>query len=262
MDLGLKDKVILVAGASSGLGYAIARASAADGAKLLIGSRSADKITVAANDLSQETGAEVIGLPLDVRDPHSIEQWIAGAVDHYGRIDGLVVNAGGPPPGTFENFSDKDWQSAFELVLLSAIRMMRAVLPHMKDRGGSILAITSSSIIEPIDQLFLSGVMRAGVANLVKSLSRETAASSIRINNLVPGNIETGRMSSYLTALAEKRNTDDSETRAQIEQTIPAGRLGQADEFGKAGAFLLSDAASYITGTTLVVDGGAMKSIL
>lgn len=262
MDLGLKDKVILVAAASKGLGYGIAQAVAREGARVCIGSRTEADIKSAADTLQTETGAEVVGIPFDARSAASISAWVDAAVTHFGGVDGLVVNAGGPPTGGFDDFDDADWQAAFELTLLSSVRMIRAVLPSMRARGGgSIIAITSSSVKEPIDILLLSNVMRSGVTSLLKSLSRQLAPEKIRVNNLVPGRILTDRVRAIDRLGAEKSGWSVAEQRAVQEAQIPWGRYGSTDEFGAAGAFLLSDAARYVTGETLIVDGGAMKTV-
>jgi 3-oxoacyl-[acyl-carrier protein] reductase len=187
---------------------------------------------------------------------------VEATVAKFGGVDGLVVNAGGPPAGGFDDFDDAAWQASFELTLLSSVRMIRAVLPHLRDRGGgSILAVTSSSVKEPIDILLLSNVMRSGVVSLLKSLSRELAPEQIRVNNLVPGRILTDRVKSLDALSAKKSELSAAEQRAMQEQQIPWGRYGTIEEFGRAGAFLLSDAASYITGETLIVDGGSMKTV-
>ena len=177
-------------------------------------------------------------------------------------MDGLVVNAGGPPTGGFDDFTDQDWQDAFELTLLSSTRMIRAVLPSMRQQGGgSIVTVTSSSVKEPIDILLLSNVMRSGVTSLAKSLSTQLASEKIRVNNLVPGSINTDRLRDSVRVQAEALGIS-FETRWQGRGgAVPLGRFGEPDEFGRAGAFVLSEAASYITGETLVVDGGAMKTV-
>ncbi len=262
MELGLKNKVVMVAAASKGLGYGIARAVAQEGALVSIASRTPADIENAARQLQAETGAQVMGYVMDARDGQSIQDWAQATQVHFGGIDGLVVNAGGPPTGGFDNFSDADWQAAFELTLLSSVRMIRAVLPAMRQKGGgSILTITSSSVKEPIDILLLSNVMRSGVVSLVKSLSRQLAPEQIRVNNLVPGRIDTDRVKSLDSLTAKRLGQTPDEQKAHQESLIPWGRYGTIDEFGKAGAFLLSDAASYITGETLIVDGGAMRTV-
>ena len=262
MNLGLKDKVIMVAAASKGLGYGIAQAVAREGATVSIGSRTEVDILATAASLRAETGASTLGCVLDARDPASITSWAEATVAQFGGVDGLVVNAGGPPAGGFDDFDDAAWHAAFELTLLSSVRMIRTVLPHLRARGGgSILAVTSSSVKEPIDILLLSNVMRSGVVSLLKSLSRELAPEQIRVNNLVPGRILTNRVKSLDGIGAEKAGRSVAEQQAIQEKQIPWGRYGTIEEFGRAGAFLLSDAASYITGETLIVDGGAMKTV-
>ncbi|TNF36802.1 MAG: SDR family oxidoreductase [Gammaproteobacteria bacterium] len=262
MDLQLKGRVILVAGSSRGLGYAIASQLAAEGAIPVLGARDAQAVADAAQRITADTGAPCLHAPLDVTDETSIARWVATGQSHHGRIDGLVVNAGGPPAGRFDDFGDSAWQAAFELTLMSAVRMVRSVLPFMRQQhSGSILMLTSASIKEPIDHLLLSNVMRAGVSGLAKSLSRQLAPEGIRVNNLVPGLIATSRMD-YLDAMAGKaagRTAD--EQRADNASRIPLGRYGEPAEFARAAVFLLSDAASYMTGATVVVDGGTLRSV-
>lgn len=262
MDLSLKDKVIMVAGSSQGLGYGIAEALAADGAKLSIASRNETNIKATAEKLADTYSCETLACTFDASSPESIEAWTAKTLEKYGRIDGLVVNAGGPPPGKFDNFEDSDWEAAFNLTLMSSVRMIRAVLPQMrKQQSGSILTITSTSVKEPIDVLLLSNVFRSGVVSLVKSLSTDLASEGIRVNNLVPGRMDTDRIKKIDSALAERTGNSVEEQKEIQEGLLPMGRYGSIEEFGKAGAFLLSDAASYITGSTLTVDGGMTKTV-
>ncbi|MEH6550894.1 MAG: SDR family oxidoreductase [Pseudomonadales bacterium] len=261
MDLKLRNRVILVAGGSKGLGLGIAKVCKEEGARVVIGSRNAANLAKGLRELEQVTGGEVLARPLDVTDAQSIDQWVGAAVEKFGQIDGLVANAGGPPPGMFDNFDDAQWQQAFELTLMSTVRLIRAALPALRQNGGSILTLTSSSVKEPIDMLLLSNVMRSGVTSLAKSLSRTLAAEGIRVNNLVPGLIATDRMVSLDELQASMKSITRVEQRAAQESVIPMGRYGEADEFGRAGAFLLSEAASYITGATLVADGGSMKTV-
>ena len=195
MDLGLGGKTFMVAAASKGLGYGIAEILAHEGARVSIASRTSKDIQQAAETLRTKTGSEVLGSPFDAMDGPSIQDWAKATCEKFGGIDGLVVNAGGPPVGYFDDFDDDVWTKAFELTLLSAVRMIRAVLPSMRARGGgSILTITSSSIKEPIDVLILSNVMRSGVTSLAKSLSQQLAGDKIRVNNIVPGRIDTDRL--------------------------------------------------------------------
>lgn len=262
MDLGLRDKVILVAAASKGLGYGIAEALAREGARVSLASRTEAEIQAAAESLGEGYDIEARGYVMDVTRPESIRDWIAASIRDFGRIDGLVVNAGGPPAGGFESCDDGAWESAFQLTLMSAVRMIRGVLPELQKRGsGSIVTITSSSIKEPIESLILSNVFRSGVASLVKSLANELARYGIRVNNLVPGKIDTDRVQHLDRLAAERHQLSLEELRAAQERAIPLGRYGTVEEFGAAAAFLLSEAARYITGTSVVVDGGKIRSI-
>ena len=262
MELKLKGKVAMVAASSKGLGYGIAQALAQEGASISIGSRTKEDIKIAAKKLSKKTGVPVLGSVLDSSNPISIKQWTDETLKEFGGVDKLVVNAGGPPPGKFEDFTDEDWQSAFDLNLFSAVRMIREALPLMRKRGGgSILTVTSMSVKEPIDVLILSNVMRSGVTSLVKILSIQLAQDNIRLNNLMPGRINTDRIRSLDALNSEKQKITIEQIKAASHAQIPLGRYGTIEEFGRTGAFLLSDAASYITGSSLAVDGGALKTV-
>lgn len=263
MDLGLNGKVAMVAGASKGLGYAVAKALAREGAIVSISSRDKAAIDRAAADIGRETGGQVIPFAADVRDAAAIVQWTAAVERSHGGIDMLYANSGGPPAGSALDFDDRGWQEAFELLLLSTIRMCRAVVPSMRRRGGgSILVNTSSSVKEPLPNLALSNVMRSGVSSLAKTLSLELAKDRIRVNQLMPGRIDTDRLKYLDEANAKKAGVSPEEQKHKALLAIPTGRYGNPDEFGRAAAFLLSDAASYITGATLQVDGGLIKGVL
>lgn len=262
MDLGVAGKVFMLAGASRGLGYAIAEVLAQDGATVILAARDAAGVEAAAADISANTGSMAHGIAVDVRDPDALGRWFRFVEDRFGRLDGLLVNAGGPPPGRFDDFSDADWQSAFELTLMSAVRMVRHGVPLMRrSGGGSVLMLTSSSVREPIDHLLLSNVFRSGVASLAKSLSRGLAADGIRVNNIIPGLMATDRLRALDAAVAASKGISPEEQAASSQSLIPMGRYGQPLEFGRAGAFLLSPASSYITGASMVVDGGAMRAV-
>ena len=262
MDLGLKDKVAMVAGASRGLGYAVARALAGEGAKVSISSRNEAAIADAAARIGGETYVETLAVPVDVKSAGSLAAWHQRTVEKFGGVDLLFVNAGGPPAGTVLSFDDAAWQSAFELLLLSAVRMVRLAVPSMKARGGGAIVVsTSSAVKEPIPNLALSNVVRASVAALSKTLADELASDRIRVNHLVPGRIDTDRVRELDTIRAKNTGTSADEQRANYAKVIPLGRYGHPAEFGSAAAFLFSDAARYITGASLQVDGGMIRSV-
>jgi 3-oxoacyl-[acyl-carrier protein] reductase len=263
MDLQLKNKVMLVAGASKGLGYAVAHALAAEGAMVSISSRDQASITSAASQIERATGSTVLATPVDVRSRDAIEKWIAMTAEKFGGIDGLMTNSGGPPAGLAISFDDAAWQEAADLLLFSTIRMVRAAVPYIKTRGGgAILVSTSSSVKEPVQNLALSTVLRASVSAFAKTLAIELASSKIRVNQIIPGRIDTDRVRHLDEVNAQKQGVSVDEAKARAIAAIPAGRYGEPPEFGRVGAFLLSEAASYMTGATVQVDGGLIKSVL
>jgi 3-oxoacyl-[acyl-carrier protein] reductase len=262
MDLGLSGKVAMVAGASRGLGYAVAQALAVEGAAVSIASRDADAIAKAADGLRRETGARIVAVPADVRDAGAIDRWYQKTVGELERVDLLFANSGGPRPGRFVELDDQAWQAAYELLVLSTVRLIRSVLPSMTERGGSILVATSSAVKEPIPNLTLSNALRASVAALAKTLAVELAPRRIRVNQLVPGRIDTVRVRELDEANAQKSGIPADEQRRRSVAAIPLGRYGEPVEFGRAAAFLLSDAAGYITGATLQVDGGLIRAVM
>jgi 3-oxoacyl-[acyl-carrier protein] reductase len=264
MDLGLKGKVAIVLAASKGLGRASATALAAEGAAVVIGARNAQVLEETARHIQGETGSQVLAVPTDVTKPENLAAIVAEAIREFGYIDILVNNAGGPPPGTFENFGDGQWLAAFELNLLSAVRMIRLVLPHMRKRGsGRIINIVSTSVKQPIEGLLLSNAIRTGVVGMAKTLSIELAPDNITVNNVCPGRILTDRIR-QLYQLHEKREQGISEEEALKEaaRDIPMKRIGKPEELGALVAFLASQQAAYITGTTIQVDGGLTRSLL
>jgi len=260
MDLGLKGKVIFASASTDGLGLSIAQVAVAEGALVFLGGRGKERMDAALARLNQATaaaGGRVAGFELDMSSPESIKAWVAEGMKVFGEPDALLVNAGGPPPGDFEaHASDEPWMKAFELTLMSSVRLIRAALPSLKKKGGAILAITSSSVKEPWPGLILSGVMRSGVASLIKSLSIELAPYGIRVNNIAPGNIMTSRLKKLISTEADKAGISFERRLEERQATIPLARIGDVQEFGRTGAFLLSPAASYITGQTVLVDGG------
>ncbi len=261
MDLKLKGKNIFVAASTKGLGYATALAAAMEGASVVVGSRDEASVSKAAETIAKKSGSTCLGIRLDMRELSSINRWIKEGTNALGPVSGLLVNAGGPPPGGFFDFSDDDWEDAFELTLLSSIRLIREAVDHFDKEGGSILTLTSSSVKEPIANLILSNVMRSGVVSLVKSLSRELAPRHIRVNNIIPGFFDTDRLKNLDRNTAEAQDIPVEVVREKREQLIPAGRYGNPDEFGTAAAFLLSPASAYATGLSFTIDGGAMHTV-
>jgi 3-oxoacyl-[acyl-carrier protein] reductase len=262
MDLGLKGKVAMVAGASRGLGYAVAEALAAEGAIVSISSSNQASIDEAAKRLSAN-GAKAWGAVVDVRSGDQIAAWGQQTIERFGGIDLLFTNGGGPQAGAAVSFDDAAWQNAADLLLFSAIRMVRVAVPSMKQRGGgAILMSTSGSVKEPIPNLGLSTVLRASVSALAKTLALELAGDRIRVNQIIPGRIDTDRVKHLDQLTAQKTGTTAEEAKKKSITAIPAGRYGDPREYGKVAAFLLSDAASYMTGATVQVDGGQIKSVL
>ena len=262
MDLGLSGKVAMVAGASRGLGYAVARGLAAEGTRVSIASRSAQAIDDAARRIAAETGSPALATAVDVRSADSIAGWHERTVKEYGGVDLLFVNTGGPPAGPTMSFNDAAWTGAFELLVLSAVRMVRLAVPSMKSRGGGAIVVsTSSAVKEPIPNLALSNIVRASVAAMSKTLANELAADKIRVNHLLPGRFSTDRIVELDTIRGKATGASADEIRASYSKVIPMGRYGEPSEFAQAAVFLFSDAARYITGASLQVDGGLIRSV-
>jgi len=263
MDLKLKDKRALVTGASRGLGYATALALAKEGCKVAINGRDEARIKSVAEKLSKETGTQVIGLAGDVSEIGVPEKLIQQIVEAFGGLDILVTNAGGPPPGTFESFDEATWQKAIDLSLMSHVRLIRAALPHLrKSSAASVLTVTSMSVKQPLANLVLSNSVRAATVGLTKSLALELGKDGIRFNSILPGWTETERVTQLMTARATANKSTVETEIAKQSQESPLGRMGQPAEFANAAAFLVSPAASYITGVMLTVDGGMYKGTL
>lgn len=263
MDLNLRGKIAMVGGASKGLGYAVARALAAEGATVSIASRDRQRIEAAAARIEQEAGTPVLATTADLAAPEAIARWHETTLHRFGGVDLLFTNAGGPPAGRVLDFDDGAWQSAFELLVLGVVRQVRLVVPSMQARdGGAILMSTSSAVKEPIANIALSNVLRASVAALAKTLALELAGSRIRVNQIVPGRIGTDRVEEIDAINAKKAGIAPEEQRSRSAATIPMGRYGAPDEFGRVAAFLLSDAAAYVTGASWQVDGGLVRGLL
>jgi 3-oxoacyl-[acyl-carrier protein] reductase len=263
MNLGLTNKVAMVAGASRGLGFAVARALAEEGVQVSIASRDAAAVASAGKKIEEETGARVLAVAADVSSAQAIDQWHQKTIEKFGGIDLLFTNSGGPPPGAVLSFDDAAFQKAFDLLLMSAVRMIRLAVPSMAARGGgSIVLPTSSSVKEPIASLALSNILRASVAALSKTLANELVGQKIRVNHLIPGRISTDRLRELDEANSKRSGISIEEQQKKMIQTIPMSRYGDPKEFASAAVFLFSDAASYITGATLQADGGQMRGVL
>jgi 3-oxoacyl-[acyl-carrier protein] reductase len=263
MDLQLQDKRALVTGASRGLGYAVALGLACEGCRVAVNSREEAKVSAAARAISKATGRQVIGLAGDVSDLQVPEQLVGETVRALGGLDLLVTNAGGPPAGAFESFDEAAWLKAVELSFLSHVRLIRAALPHLKkSAAASVLTVTSYSVKQPIPNLVLSNSVRAATIGLTKSLALELGPAGIRFNSILPGWTETERVTELMTFRARQNKTTTEEEIAKQSQDSPLGRMGRPEEFANAAVFLLSPAASYITGVMLTVDGGMYKGTL
>ena len=255
MELHLEDKAFVVGGASSGLGRAVAEQLVAEGARVLLVARNYE----ALEEVAHELGELAHPCPADVSETSGVDKVAAVAIDRFGTLDGVLVNAGGPPFGPALELDDEQWLGAFRLLIGGPVRLLRALVPQMNE-GASVLFITSSSVREPIQNLDSSNVLRPGVAALVKCLSRELGPS-IRVNSMAPGRIDTARSRSLDDARAADAGISTEEQRRSVSEGISLGRYGQPEELGRAAAFLLSPASSYITGVSLQVDGGLVSAV-
>jgi 3-oxoacyl-[acyl-carrier protein] reductase len=263
MDLGLEGKVAIVAASSRGLGKACAAELAQQGATVVICARDPAQLQATADEIHAATGAEVLALQVDLTERDQIAHLADETLRRFGRIDVLVTNNGGPPAGYFDDFDDESWRAAHDLTLLSAVRLIRAVLPAMRVEGsGRIVNITSVSVKQPLDNLLLSNVYRAGVVALAKTLSAQVAEDGITINNVAPGYTRTDRVMELAEERAEREGRSVDDVLSGITQEYPMGRMGKPEELAALVAFLASEQASYITGTTIQVDGGYVRSLL
>jgi len=253
MDLGLGGRGFLLTGASRGLGFATARALVDDGARVLISSRSADAVARAAADLGGPPTAH--GLAADLADADAAERLVTEALDRLGRLDGVLISVGGPPHGTVLTNSEQDWRDGIESVLLGPLRLIRALEPHLGE-GAAIAFVLSTSVRQPIPHLAVSNGLRPGLAMTAKSLADELGPRGIRVVGLMPGTVATDRITEI-----EQASGDAAAMRARTESGIPLRRVGSPDEFGRVAAFMLSPAASYVTGTMIAVDGGVTRSL-
>lgn len=264
MDLGLKGKVVFVAAASKGLGRAIAEEFAREGAKVVMSSRDEAAIGKAAREIADATKAETLAVAADVSTAEGCERFVKAGLDKFGRMDVLIVNAGGPPPGRFEDLDESKWDFAYQLTLQSAVRLTRLALPELKKTKGNIVFSTSTSVRQPTQylNLILSNSLRGAVHGMLKTLSKDFAPYGIRVNALQPGRIDTERVRQLDEIGAKQQGKSADEIRRGYETTIiPIGRYGEPNEYAAAAVFLASERASYITGVSLQVDGGMLQAM-
>ena len=262
MDLGIKDRVALVAASSRGLGQAVAMGLAKEGAKLALCARTSRLLEAAAEEIRRETGAEVITGVVNVTAYDEVRQFVAAVVERFGRLDICVANAGGPPSKTFAETTVEDWRSAVDLNFLSTVYLARETLPVMQRQGwGRFIAITSVAVKQPVDGLILSNAVRSGVSGLIKTLANEYGRHGVLVNSVCPGYTATARLVELSRKMAEKEHVDPAEIEARWARQTALGRVGLPHEFADLVVFLASERAAYITGTSVVVDGGLVKGV-
>lgn len=263
MELGLRGKIALVSASSKGLGRAVAEEFAAEGANLVMCARGEEVLRRTAESIRRKTGVTVVDVAADVSEAAGSARVVNAAFDAFGKVDILVTNSGGPPSGPFESFTPEMWDSATRLLLGSAVDLTRAVLPGMKERRwGRILNVTSIAAKQPVEGLMLSNSLRAAVIGFARTLANEVAPFGVTVNNLLPGYTRTDRLEELARAAAGKTGASDKEAFSKWEKEIPMGRLGEPREFAALAAFLASERASYITGSSIAVDGGWIRSLL
>ncbi|MEU6021311.1 SDR family oxidoreductase [Micromonospora sp. NPDC048871] len=253
MDLGLTDRVYVLTGASRGLGYATAQCLVADGARVVISARRADEVAAATAALGGPDRA--VGITADLADPTTPGRLVEAAHQHFGRLDGALVSVGGPTPGSAASIEDDQWRHAFETVFLGSVRMVRTVATALPE-GGAIALVLSTSARGPVPGLGISNGLRPGLAGVAKDVADEYGPRGVRVVGLLPGRILTDRNRELFAA-----SGDPERARAEAEAGIPLRRIGDPVEFGRVAAFVLSPAASYLTGITLPVDGGALRGL-
>ncbi|HUI41637.1 MAG TPA: SDR family oxidoreductase [Terriglobia bacterium] len=262
MDLGLKDRVALVAASSQGLGKAAALGLAREGAKLALCARTEATLAATAEEIRRETGAEVLARAVDVTVDEQVRRFVQATLDHFGRLDIAVANAGGPPAKPFAATTPEDWQRAVQLNLMSTLSLARETLPAMQQRKwGRFIAITSVAVKQPVEGLILSNSVRMAVVGLVKTLANEYARDNILVNNVCPGYTLTPRVAELAAQMAQSENVDSEEIRRRWALQTPLGRIAMPEEFANVVVFIASERASYITGASIAVDGGSVKGV-
>jgi 3-oxoacyl-[acyl-carrier protein] reductase len=263
MDLGLTGRVAIVAAASKGLGRAVAEELAREGARVAICARSAGTLEEAATHIRKITGHEVFPKALDVTDSAAVTAFVAAVEARFGRIDICVTNSGGPPSNAFRDTSAEVWRVAIDQLLMSTVFFASETLPRMlKNKWGRLITITSSAVKQPVEGLLLSNSIRAAVTGLARTLANEYAAAGITVNNVCPGFTRTARLDDLATTISQRTGETPEEIVAGWEREIPAGRLGTPREFAAVVAFLASERASYVNGTSIAIDGGLVRSLL
>lgn len=263
MDLGIRGKVALVAASSKGLGRAVAEELAAEGVNLVLCARGKETLRATAETIRQNAKVKVIDVAADVSKPADVDRVVKAAFDEFGRVDILVNNSGGPPSAPFESITPEMWESATHLLLTSVVGLTRAVLPGMKERRwGRILNVTSIAAKQPIAGLMLSNSLRAAVIGFARTLANEVAPFGVTVNNLLPGYTKTDRVRELAAAAEKKPDTSGGDVYSKWEREIPMGRLAEPREFAALAAFLASERASYITGSSIAADGGWIRSLL
>lgn len=263
MDLGLKGRIALVAASSKGLGRAVAEELAAEGCSLVLCARGAAALQATADAIAKQHGVPVLTVAADVGKAGEAECVVREGLAKFGTIDILLTNSGGPPAGPFESLSREAWESAHALVLASVVAFCQAVLPGMKERRwGRILNVTSIAVKQPVDNLMLSNSLRSAVTGFARTLANEVAQFGITVNNLMPGFTRTDRMVELSQVTAKKEGITPEQAAARYTATVPMGRMAEPREFAALAAFLASERASYITGQSMAVDGGWIRSLL
>jgi 3-oxoacyl-[acyl-carrier protein] reductase len=262
MDTGLKDKAVLITASSMGIGKAVAELFSEEGCRVAISSRSKENLLSTAAELKEKYNVEPFWSVCDLNKQKDIENTFSAVSAHFGNIDILVNNCGGPVPGLFQQLEEEDWNNAYEQVLLSAVRFSRLVLPGMMaNNWGRIINLTSISVKQPVDNLILSNSLRAGVTGFTKSLSNEIAKFNITVNNVAPGMTLTGRLYELAVVEAKEKGKSHEEILVEMAKRIPLNRLARPEEIASVVVFLASKLASYVTGVTIQVDGGYVKSV-
>jgi 3-oxoacyl-[acyl-carrier protein] reductase len=263
MDLGLHDKIALVAASSKGLGRACAHSLSAEGAKVAICARDGKSLRAAADEIASDTGSQVLAIMADLTSARDCRRVVQETVEFFGALHVLVTNNGGPPAGYFFELEDNDWYRAMDLTLMSVVRLIRAAVPHMRNEGwGRIVNITSISVKEPLDHLILSNSLRSGVTGLARTLANQLARDGITINNVLPGYVLTDRLRELVENRARAQGKSVDDVLKEFAAEIPLGRVGKPEELAAVVTFLASQPAAYVNGISILVDGGRYKGLM